>query len=51
MALSRTTVGAWHRITGSTVEVLTELNTAGIHPEDISYIASDATACIYRRGV
>jgi hypothetical protein len=51
MVLSRTTVGAWHRITGSTIEVLTELNTAGISPDDIAYIASDASVCTYRRGV
>lgn len=51
MVLSRTTVGKWHRISGTVDEVLTELATAGIKPSDIAIMASDGTACIYSRGV
>jgi len=52
MALARVTQGAWHRISGTILEVMTELGTASIQPSKISYYYDDNTdaVCVYRHG-
>jgi len=52
MAVVRVTQGPWHRISGTILEVLTELGTAAIRPEVISYYSDDDTdaVCVYRHG-
>ena len=52
MVLTRVTQGKWHRISGTIVEVLTELDTAGIRKLDITYYTDSGgnAVCVYRRG-
>lgn len=52
MTLTRADYNYVHRISGTIVEVLTELGTAGIRPEEIYYYTDDDTdaVCVYKRG-
>lgn len=49
---TRVTQGKDHRISGTIIQVLGELDTAGIRPLDIFYYSDDGTnaVCVYRRG-
>jgi hypothetical protein len=49
MALTRLDIGAWHYITGTANEVLTELATIGMKPAKIADIAANATSAIFCR--
>jgi hypothetical protein len=50
MVLTRTSYGVYHKIEGTEEEVLTELSTAGIRPEDILIINASYTEAVYRKG-
>jgi hypothetical protein len=49
---TRNTQGQQHRISGTIIEVLGELDVAGIRRQDICYYSDDGTdaVCVYRRG-
>lgn len=55
MAISRTYAtpsgngGTWERISGTPAEVLAELNSKGVRPQDIDIIADDCTSCVFRK--
>ena len=50
---TRATYGKQHRISGTIIQVLGELDTAGIRRQDISSYSDDGSdaVCVYRRGV
>ncbi len=52
MTLTRANYDYVHRISGTIIEVLTELGTAGVRPEQIySYVETSPNAvCVYKRG-
>ena len=50
--LLRSTQGAWHRISGTILEIITEMGTASIQPSKISSYYDDGTdaVLVYRKG-
>ena len=52
MALTRTTVGTTHRISGLIADVMTELNTVGVKPHQVIWYLDDNTdaECMFITG-